>query len=209
LFLVRLFVKYKECLFPLVMMLICSGSGVVSYDCTSSCASVLDPGGSGFPSFVDSSALWIWNNPRAAQSAPATTVEFVKTFYVVASHPCITGSTIVANMYVCVDDYVTVYLNENVILQSSIGCSSGTFSISSVRNTMRILATNYVGPAALRFAIYCQNNLMLHSDGSWCSGSSCSTEAEGTLCFVTIYSMSQGLLAFSAERRYDSSHTVS
>ena len=187
--------KNKERLFPLVMMLICSGSGVVSYDCTSSCASVLDIGGP----FVDSSALWIWNNPQAAQYA---TVEFIKTFYVVASHPCITGSTIDANMYVCVDDYVTVYLNENVIHQSSIGCSSGTFSISTVRNTMRIFATNYGGPAALRFAVYCQNNLMLHSDSSWCSGSSCSTAARGALCFVLIYSMPWGLPAFSVERRY-------
>jgi hypothetical protein len=129
--------------------------------------------------------MWIWNTP---QPAWYSTVEFVKTFYVAASHPCITESTIAAEMHVCVDDYVSVYLNGNIILQSSIGCTSGTFSISTVRNTMHILATNYGGPAALRFAVYCQNTLMLHSDSSWCSGSesSCSTEARGILRFYCL-----------------------
>ena len=134
---------------------------------------------------MDASALSIWNKPQAAEY---TTVEFVKTFYVAASHPCITGSKIIASMHVCVDDYVTAYLNGNVILQSSIGCTSGTFSISAVSNTMRISATNYGGPASLRFAVYCQNILMFHSDRSWCAGSSCSSEARGVLCFYRFIS---------------------
>ena len=126
-------------------------------------------------SFVDSSAQWIWNNPVAE----FTTVEFVKTFYVASSHPSITGSTLIATIYMCADNYASAYLNGKFILESvgwGDACATSNFVISTVHNTLRILGTNYYGPAGLLVSVYLQNDLLLHSDGSWCSDSSCASD---------------------------------
>ncbi len=123
-------------------------------------------------SFVDSSAVWIWNDAYAASSAPVITVEFVKSFYAPANHPCVTESSL-ATIYMNIDNRGTAYVNGNQILESSDWTRTATsnFMISSGINVLRILATNEeVTPAGLLVSVYCQNTLMLHSDDSWCSG---------------------------------------
>ena len=129
-------------------------------------------------SFVDSSASWIWNLASAASYAPATTVEFVKTFFVPPNHPCMIGSAPMATLYMNIDNSGIAYVNGNQILETEDWSytSTSTFTISTGSNILHIVATNAgaeSNPAGLLVAVYCQNTLILHSDGSWCTGSSC------------------------------------
>jgi hypothetical protein len=137
--------------------------------------------------FVDGSALWIWNNTQAASSTAPGTIPFVKTFYVAANFPCVTGSKFMAELHVCVDDFAAVYLNERGILkgQGWFGnCTTISFSLNIGSNTIRIFATNNGvndSSAGVLFSAYCQNKIMFHSDSSWCtaSDSSCSSGTQG------------------------------
>ena len=95
---------------------------LVTYDCTEDCADILGPSTQS-PwnnyNFVDSSALWIWNVKGASVSAPVgVTVSFTKTFYVAECHPCMSDSVMIADLYVCVDDYVSVYLNGALVQET-------------------------------------------------------------------------------------------
>ena len=156
----------------------------VKFDCTepSSCAIVQGPGFA-TEDFIDPTAFNIWNTIMAYVYAPGgISVSFTKTIYLDESHPCLQRFSRQAKIYLCVKDCVTAYINGEYITRTC-GCESIAFpSWLAGNNTLSFEAVNYGGPASLLFAVYCwtasTSILLVHSDATWCTGSSsCSTKA--------------------------------
>ena len=85
------------------------------------------------------------------------------------------NSSVTATLYVCVDDFVKVNLDGNLIgtYQFNPSCQGqqSTISFGKGLHTLMFSAVNTGGPAGLEFALYCQDSLLMHSDGSWAVGS--------------------------------------
>ena len=158
-----------------------TGAALILFDCISPSLSVIVQGGStmgpwGMNSFVDPTALWVWNTYGAFANAPVgVTVQISKVFYIDLCHPCMTGSVALGSAYVSADNHATIYLNGDLLGRVYNGWSSMgvklSFNISAGYNTLLFDALNDGGPAGLIFAIFCEAGdssiLLMHSDGSW------------------------------------------
>ena len=165
-----------------------SGASFTTEDCISPSSCAIIQGSSTMSpwndnSFVDPTAVWIWNTQGASSNAPTgVEVPISKTFYMDSCHPCMQGSVATGTVYVFVDDEATVYLNNVLVETVPSGRStaqgvSGSFRMTAGTNFFTFIAENTGGPAGLLFAIYCQTSkssmLLMHSDASW------STEIQG------------------------------
>ena len=157
-----------------------AGSCWTTYDCNSSmCANVLGNSNKApwyLASFVDPSAMFIWNLQYADEWAPSgVTVQISKEFYINTCHPCMNKSVALGLIYLCADDQVDIYLNGTLIASSQYKqCGSSnsiSFLISAGKNRILFNAVNVGGAAGLIFAIYCKTGnssiLLMHSDGSF------------------------------------------
>ena len=162
---------------------------LMTNDCTKSCA-VVQSNDQGVPQFSwdnrgfrDPSALNIWDVAGSYQNAEVNVNKyFVKTFFISECHKCMIDSSVTATLYVCVDDIVEVNLDGNLIgtyrFNPSCQGQQSTISFGKGLHTLMFSAVNTGGPAGLEFALYCQDSLLMHSDGSWCFGLDCeSTES--------------------------------
>eukprot|EP00798_Chlamydomonas_sp_ICE-L_P017741 gene17741-24101_t len=120
--------------------------------------------------FPDKGAKWIWNIPNAGSDAPASTVVFQKSLHLPNSTD--------ASLYVIVDDYSLVYMNNTLL-----GKTSGGFwkndpwqvfrvSLHAGTSVVTIVGTNAplssANPAGLKASLIDRHGQpLVHTDSSW------------------------------------------
>jgi hypothetical protein len=121
--------------------------------------------------FPDTGAKWIWNIPDAGNHAPSNTVLFQKKLHLPRSTN--------AALYVLVDNYSVVYINDRLLGKTSGGWGASDpwqvfpVSLTAGACVVTIICTNAVwhaaNPAGLRATLIDSSNgqPLAHTDRSW------------------------------------------